>query len=158
MPIRNFCNPKWAQDSILKSVTNWLIYTWKPIQKLQDKSVRIISNSPYNCPLNPIYKKLKIMKVKDLIQTSSLCYAWKAFHSKLPTAISDIIDKGSERNLAIKSKNYKTEKIKKISPLNHITQTWNNLPLSIKRTPTLKSFQKTRMKFVIDNYWKNIIK
>ena len=126
--------------------------TWKPIQKLQDKSVRLISNSPYNSPLNPIYKKLKIMKVKDLIQTSSLCYAWKAFHSKLPIAISDIIDKGSERNLSIKSKNYKTEKIKKISPLNHITQTWNNLPLSIKRKPTLKSFQKTRMKFVIDNY------
>ena len=125
---------------------------WKPILKLQEKAVRIINNSTYNSPTGPIFKKLKILKVNDIIKTNSLCYAWKAFHTTLPSAILEIIDKGSERNMSIKTKKYPTQKIMNISPLYHITQDWNSLPLSIKRIPTLKAFQKARMNFTLDTY------
>ena len=125
---------------------------WKPIQRLQEKAMRIITNSNYNCPVEPIYKKLKILKVEDLIQTNSLCYAWKAFHTTLPSAILNMIDKGSERNMTIKVNIYPTQKIRNISPIHHITSTWNKLPLNIRRTPTLKAFQKAYMNFTIDSY------
>ena len=125
---------------------------WKPIQKLQEKALRIINNSNYNSPVDPIYKKLKILKVEDLIKTNSLCYAWKAFHTTLPSAIFNMIDKGSERTMSIKVNIYPSHKIRNISPIHHITSTWNKLPLNIRRSSTLKAFQKAYMNFTIDSY------
>ena len=126
--------------------------TWKPIQKLQDKAVRIICNKPYNFPSEPLYKKLKILKTEDLLKNSLLSYAWKSFHSNNPTAIDDLINKGSERSLNIIMKNYSSHTIKNMSPIYHMTKYWNDLPLEIKRSVSLKSFQNKVKKLTLSNY------
>ena len=114
--------------------------TWKPIQKLQNQAIRIICNKPYNSPSDPLYKKLKILKVEDLLKNCLLSYAWKSFHSNNPTAIDELINKGSERSLNIIMKNYNSTTIRNMSPIFHMTRYWNDLPLEIKRSESINSF------------------
>ena len=126
--------------------------TWKPIQKLQDKAVRIICNKPYNFPTESLYKKLKILKTEDLLKNCLLSYAWKSFHSNNPSAIDELINKGSERSLNIIMKNYNSITIRNMSPIYHMTRYWNDLPLEIKRLGSLKSFQNEVKNLAINNY------
>ena len=128
------------------------IGTWKPIQKLQDKAIRIICNKPYNFPVNSLYKNLKILKATDLTKSSLLCYAWKSFHSINPAAIDNLINKGSERAMNIIMNNYSSHTIKNLSPIYQMTKLWNELPLETKRSNSLKIFQNKIRNLSLNTY------
>jgi hypothetical protein len=58
-------------NSLIGSHLNYGVMCWgfnhKLIDKLQKKSIRIISNSKYNAHTEPIFKKLEILTVKDML-------------------------------------------------------------------------------------------
>ena len=81
-----------------------------------------------------------------------LSYAWKSFHSNIPTAIDELINKGSERSLNIIMKNYNSTSIRYMSPIFHMTRYWNDLPLEIKRSESLKSFQNKVKNLALNKY------
>ena len=81
-----------------------------------------------------------------------LSYAWKSFHSNNPTAIDELINKGSERSLNKIMKNYNSTSIRYMSPIFHMTRYWNDLPLEIKRSESLKSFQNKVKNLALNKY------
>ena len=76
----------------------------------------------------------------------------KFINGKLPQAIADRLDKGSTRTLHIQCRKYKSTTLKKLSPIDYITNTWNKIPMAIKKIPTLMGFKKALIKQIIEAY------
>ena len=49
-------------------------------------------------------------------------------------------------------KNYNSTTIRNMSPIFHMTRFWNDLPLEIKRSGSLKSFQNKVKNLALNNY------
>jgi len=60
------------------------------IYKLQKKAVRLISNSKYNAHTQPIFKKLKILPLPDLISFFRIQFMQKFQFGLLPAAFVDV--------------------------------------------------------------------
>ena len=65
------------------------------ISVLQRKAVRLMSFSEFNAHSNPIFKDLKILKVKDNIFLQNCLFVHDYFHSNLPTSFDNIFTKAS---------------------------------------------------------------
>ncbi len=61
------------------------------IYKLQKKTVRIITTSKYNDHTNPLYKKLKILKLEDIYKLKVAKYMYAFDKQILPSPLLDII-------------------------------------------------------------------
>ena len=59
----------------------------KRINKLQKWAIRTIVNAKYNEHTEPIMKKLKILKVKDIFTLTAIKIFHKYKNNKLPTSI-----------------------------------------------------------------------
>ena len=87
---------KFLPENILKMIYTSLILSrlyycnlvWghKPqrIIQLQKRAVRIISNSKYNAHTDPIFKKLKLLKVTDIHNLCKLKFFFKLENNQLP--------------------------------------------------------------------------
>ena len=65
-----FSAMKLMYDSLILShlqfgITNW-DYEWESISKLRKRAVRIMTNSRYNAHTEPLFKRLNLLKVKDI--------------------------------------------------------------------------------------------
>ncbi len=60
------------------------------IVKLQKKIVRITSLSKYNAHTEPIFKLLKLLKVKDILKLHELKFYFKYKNNKLPWYIYNL--------------------------------------------------------------------
>ena len=57
------------------------------LQKLQKRSVRIITRSKYNAHTDPVFKSLNLLKLKDLFELSVFKIYFKFKHNSLPVYI-----------------------------------------------------------------------
>ena len=75
-------------NSLIVSHLNFGILVWgyqcDRIMKLQKKVIRIISLSKYNAHTEPIFKKLNLLKVKDILKLQELKFYYKFKNNKLP--------------------------------------------------------------------------
>lgn len=75
-------------SSLILSHLNLGILIWgyqcDRVIKLQKKAVRILSLSKYNAHTEPIFKDLKLLKVKDILKLQQLKFFFKFKHDKLP--------------------------------------------------------------------------
>ena len=75
-------------NSLILSHLNFGILAWGyecvRIAKLQKKAVRIITLSKYNAHSEPILKKLKLLKVEDILRLQELKFYYKLKNNKLP--------------------------------------------------------------------------
>ena len=75
-------------DSLILShlqfgITNWG-FEWERISKLQKRALRIMTNSRCNTQTEPLFKKLTLLKVKDIFDVQCLKF-WNEFvNNKLP--------------------------------------------------------------------------
>ena len=64
------------------------IFTWGfclgRLEKLQKRSVRIITRSKYNTHTDPLFKNLNLLKLKDILEVSVLKLYFKFKHNVLP--------------------------------------------------------------------------
>ena len=67
--------------------------------KLQKRAMRIISCSKYNAHTDPIFKKLKILKVGDIYNQSLMKFYYKFIQRTLPTYFRDIISSHTHSHL-----------------------------------------------------------
>ncbi len=67
---------------------NFAVLVWgyecECIIKLPKKAIRIISLSKYNAHTKPVFKTLKLLKVKDILTLQELKFYYKYKHNKLP--------------------------------------------------------------------------
>ena len=57
---------------------------------LQNKAVRIIDKAEYLAHVNPIFKKLHLLKLSDICQQQIMVFFYKSIHNLLPTNFSKL--------------------------------------------------------------------
>ena len=62
------------------------------ISLLQRKSVRIMTNSDFNAHTDPLFKNLKILKVKDNLFLQNCLFVHDFFHDNVPNSLTDIFN------------------------------------------------------------------
>ena len=60
-----------------------------PLITLQKRAVRIITFSEYNCHSSPLFQKLKILKVSDLVYLYCALFIYDYYSNKLPLIFND---------------------------------------------------------------------
>lgn len=75
-------------NALILSHLNFCIIVWgyqcERIIKLQKKAIRILSLSKYNAHTEPLFKELKLLKVKDILKLQELKFYYKYRNNKLP--------------------------------------------------------------------------
>ena len=61
-----------------------------PIEIAQKKALRSITRSQFNAPSNPLFKKLNILKLEDIHQTSLLHHMFKTHNNLTPSALCNL--------------------------------------------------------------------
>ena len=85
---------KLMYDSLILShlqfgITNWG-FEWDRISKLQKRALRIMTNSRYNAHTEPLFKKLYLLKVKDIFDVQCMKFWYKFVNKKLPNYFRDM--------------------------------------------------------------------
>lgn len=128
------------------------------LAKTQKKAIRIITASKYNSHTEPLFKKLNLLKIQDIISHNELKFYYKYINNQLPKSIQSL---NIQRNNNIH---------------NHLTRIQNdlhcvrvkheyakkrivyNLPKTVNSTPTnIKSKVYTHSFKGFSNYVKNYL-
>ena len=79
---------KLIYNSLIQSHLNYCNLIWgfnnNRVYKLQKKAIRTITRSKYNSHTEPLFKKLSILKLPDLLLLNSLKFYFKYLNAKLP--------------------------------------------------------------------------
>ena len=82
--------------SLIQSHLNYGILIWGfesiRLDKLQKKSMRVISNSKYNAHTEPLFKYLEILKLSDLFYVNILKFYYRLVNNKLPAYFSNFVN------------------------------------------------------------------
>ena len=78
--------------AIFDSVLRYAVQVWgqrrnqtiKEIEKLQGKALRIMSFKGRNDPTNPLFKKLEIIKLEDILLCNNCIFAYDQINENLP--------------------------------------------------------------------------
>ncbi len=75
-------------NSLVLSYINYGLLAWgfqcEKVTKLQKKVIRILSVSKYNAHIKRLFKKLKLLKVNDMLKLQELKFDYKFKNNKLP--------------------------------------------------------------------------
>ena len=78
-------------NSLLLPHINYCLTTWgyqcNRLQKLQKRAIRIITLSTYNDHTAPLFKKLNLLTIKDILALQELKLYYKSIHNNLPPYI-----------------------------------------------------------------------
>ena len=120
----------------------------KPIEILQKKILRLITNSSYYAHTTPIFQELNILKLCDIYKFHAALFMFDKIqssaiaprHSYSTRFNSDIRPAFHRLTITQHSLSYTAPKI------------WSNIPISIRNITKLKSFKKNLKQFFIDQY------
>ena len=81
-------------NTLLFPHINYCLMAWgfncNRLYTLQKKAIRIISQSKYNAHTSPLFKKLKLLKLQDLLKLQQLKFYYKYTHKRLPTYLQKL--------------------------------------------------------------------
>ena len=69
------------------------------LQKLQNRAVRIVTNSSYDAPAGKLIKELKWPTVHDMIKQETATIVFKSISGLTPTYLSTLLTKNSTRDI-----------------------------------------------------------
>ena len=126
---------------------------------LQKRAIRIINNSHYLSHTDPIFLKLKLLKLQDLFIYTRVCLVHKFRLGLLPRSFTRnyfqyISQEESTRRgdpLSLKVPKPFNKNLLR-SPYILICQDWNNLPYEIKIIPKHNEFKKTVHSYLTSKY------
>jgi len=125
---------------------------------LQKKAIRVISNSKYNAPTDPLFRKFNILKINDTISLELCKLSYQVSKNKLPQPILNMFQTGSQNH------QYNTRNRDNPTVPKHKSALYNqsflcrapilfsNLNDDTKNVRTLKSLTKKFKKTKISNY------
>ena len=112
---------------------------WNQLKIMVKKAVRIISFEDRYSPSTPLFKKLNILPLIFSVKSKLAKFMWKFFNDNLPTTLSE--------NFRTNSRTFISHYESRLSSLEKFVvfegpKIWNEIPDSIKRKPSLKTFSK----------------
>lgn len=127
-----------------------------PVFLLQKKVIRLITQSPYNTPTNPLFIQLKTLKCYDLVDLCTAKLIYKAKQQTLPQSLQAMFSvRESNYDLSgtyMFNKPYCRTKLSSNCPSNKGVQLWNSFPDEIKMATSLPQFKILYKRMVIKRY------
>ena len=128
------------------------------LDKSQKKVVRIINKSEYNAHTNPIYKKLKIVKFRDIVDNELIKFMYQVSKNSLPKPILYPFQT-NRPNHQYNTRHRNDPRIisRKYAPLDNSflcrgPALWTNLPNDIKNAISIHSLKSKLKKQAIQRY------
>ena len=112
-------------------------YKCDRINKLQKKAIRIVSLSKYNAHTEPIFKRLQLLKVADILKIQELKLYYRFMHNTLPRYLQRI---AFHQNSTIHDHNTRRQNKLHITRTNHEYVKRcirHNIPRTINNTTAL---------------------
>ena len=118
------------------------------IEKVQKKTIRIVTNSAYNAHTVPLFLELNILPFNKLIQQSQLLFMHAIEYKYAPPSFNNTWIKNGDREPEIELRNAndfylplpRTQTFKK-STFYALPSAWNDLPQSLKLQPNKITFK-----------------
>ena len=138
LPHLNYCNEIWGNT--------YNIHVSK-LHMLQKRAIRLITNSKFDSPSLPIFVKLKILPIFDLIKLNILLFMYKFHYGLLPTLFINMFKTNSSFH------SYPTRLCHNLrKPSAHSTKRthsirfsgvheWNSITTNLKSSSTLSRFK-----------------
>ena len=144
-------------SSLIQSHINYGLSIWgtshtlNKVYKLQNKSVRIIHNKPYNYHTEPLFKHSKILKIEDQYKLNAVTLKHQLKHNKLPTSFNSFFFTNNrlptrQQDLA-KCSRFRTSLTSKI-PLYKFLRLWNEILPVCHKSKSKNVYIKQRFKHV----------
>ena len=108
-------------------------FEWERIFKLQKRALRILTTSKYNSHTEPLFKRMNLLKVKDIFDVQCFAFWYKFVNKKLPHYFHDIF-----------TFNYELHEIE--------TRSQNNLHLYPTRTTGARNVLRHRVPELLRDY------
>ena len=159
---------------VLKTIYNALIlphlnlgillwgHNFKRIFKLQKWAVRAITSSKYNAHTNPLFQKLKLLKVEDIKNTAYLKFYYKYIKDELPKYFDNMFDKkylthdhdtrNKNEPLLPKSKKQGAQTAIRFSLLQTIESLPVDITLNLELNSTIQGLAKKAKYHFIESY------
>ena len=147
-----YCNTVWGNCSSTKINAPLL---------LQKRALRVITHSKYLDHTDPLFRRLKTLKVHDIHTLQTSIYMYKLTQKQLPTLFYNTFKLNSNIHSypTRRSNDYHLENPKIIlaqkSIRHHGPDIWNSLPSEIKRSSSLHSFKALLKNNLISRYCAN---
>ena len=147
LPHLNYCNYIWGntyKSHLLK------LYTF------QKKAVRIITKSHIRFPSTPLFKKLQILSIYDLITLNTLICMYSVQAKIVPDKYCNMFIQNSNIHsyFTRQSHHFHQPNLRSTSGLKSLCYTgikkWNNLPHHIKSSSTLTRLKKLCKNLLLD--------
>ena len=129
----------------------------RKLQVLQNKSMRLISHSPYDTPRAMLLKKCSQLSVNQLTSYHAACQTQRIFTSKYPSYHHKKLFTQQRNNSTRSHDNYSANNIdykKSISRGQFFYQSskiWNSLPINIRKLEKIIAFKKALKPWVLAN-------
>ncbi len=128
------------------------------IKVLQKKAVRIIDRANYNANTAPIFKKLKILRIDDIIDLELAKLSYRFVKKDLPSPISSLFTENAfNHNYNTRFKNnpraprHRTSILNK-SFLNRSQTVWSKLDTSIRNSTKCTTLKSQFVKLKLNLY------
>ena len=140
LPHLSYCNLAWGN-----SYAGHL----NSIKILQKGAIRIITHSDYNCPSTPLFVKLRVLPIQELVTLSTLIFMYKFHSGNLPRIFksmfvcnSSIHSHNTRQQTFLHKHNVRTTHA--LHSLQNVGITkWNNLSTDIKSCGTFSKFKES---------------
>ena len=118
------------------------------LQKLQNRAVRIATNSPYDASSQPLLKELGWPTIRELIETETARMVYRSINKEAPNYLTTLFERLSDnsvRELRNTNTDLKLPLLKTSSGQRCFAfrgaRLWNNLSTDVKTAPTLNRFK-----------------
>ena len=148
LPHLTYCNLAWG---------NSYVGHLAAINVLQKRAVRILTHSHYNCPSTPLFLKLKILPIQELVTLSTLIFMYNFHSGNVPCIFKSMF----VSNSSIHSYNTRQQSFlhkhtvrttHALYSLQNVGITkWNNLSTDIKSCVTLSKFKQSCKRELLKN-------
>ena len=123
------------------------VTTRNTLEKLQNRAMRIITDSPYDAPAEPLLRQLRLPSIAEMIRQESASMVYKAINDQAPPYLSSFYNSVcalTKRMLRNYKLNLRPSRMKtKFGQNNFVYRgaiCWNSLPKDCKLAHTFPSF------------------
>ena len=116
----------------------------------QNKAIRNMTGTKYNCHTTPLYHKFGLLKAADLIHAAKALPAYKFRKDLLPHSLNTQFrysyesgDRSQRENALNLHVPNTTGQGRELFPLPEITKAWKRLPYHLKSLPSITQYKKT---------------
>ena len=131
-----------------------------PVFLLQKRVIRAISLEHFTSHSTQIFSDLKILKLKDLFQLKLLSFVYESVLKISPVCFHDFFNtlesvhqystrQAEKVNIFLPQKNTTQYGLRSVRY--HGAKCWNEIPVEIKRSPSLKAFRQKLKSFFFEN-------